>query len=142
MAKSNRHHLFTGNLIVLVDNRSGSAAELFARVVQIEKRGPVMGDRTSGHVMEARHYSHCTEGNPWFQQVPCYAVEVAEAEIVMSDGNSLEHTGVIPDETILPTAADLASDRDPVMSRAAEMAGVTLTAEDAAKLFPYEWPKN
>jgi C-terminal processing protease CtpA/Prc len=143
MAKSDHHHLFTGKLIVLVDNRSASAAELFARVVQIERRGAVMGDRTSGSVMEARYYSHHTEGNPYFDPVLVYyAVMVAEAEMVMSDGNSLEHIGVIPDETILPTVADLASDRDPVMARAAKMAGVTLTPEDAAKLFPFEWPTD
>jgi C-terminal processing protease CtpA/Prc len=141
MAKSNHHHRFTGKLIVLADHRSASAAELFARVVQIERRGAVMGDRTSGSVMEARYCSHHTEGDPYFDPVLVYyAVMVAEAEMVMSDGNSLEHIGVIPDETILPTAADLASDRDPVMARAAEMGGVTLTPEDAAMLFPFEWP--
>lgn len=42
LAKPDRH-TFSGRLIVLVDSWSSSGAEVFARVIQIEKRGIILG---------------------------------------------------------------------------------------------------
>jgi carboxyl-terminal processing protease len=128
------HRAFSGKLTVLVDSSSSSAAELFARVVQLEKRGIVIGDHTAGMVMEAEQHRLAHDGIP-------FAASVTIANLIMSDGKSLEHVGVIPDELALPTVEDLANHRDPVLAHAAEIAGARLSPEDAAQLLPYQWPE-
>jgi C-terminal processing protease CtpA/Prc len=57
----------------------------------------------------------------------------------MTDGHSLENVGVTPDEITLPTAADMAAGRDPVLAKAAQRLGLRLDPVAAGKLFPYEW---
>ena len=137
-AKARASSAYKGKLIVLIDSRSASAAELFARVVQLEHRGTVLGDLSSGSVMESRYY-------PWKQGVDTqfsYGASITDADLIMSDGKSLEHTGVTPDELILPTPEDLAKGLDPVLARAAALADVKLDAAQAGKLFPIEWRKD
>ena len=138
VAKARGGKAFTGKLLVLVDSESASAAELFARIVQLQKRGSVVGDRSSGSVMEAKHYEH----HLGTDTIIPYGVSITESDLIMSDGKSLEHKGVTPDEVVLPTAADLANERDPVLSHAAAMLGVKLSPEEAGKIFPFEWPKE
>jgi carboxyl-terminal processing protease len=131
-------HPFEGKVIVLIDSKSASAAELFSRVMQLEKRATIVGDASSGKVMEAKIYRyHSGTDTRLF-----FGAEITDADIVMSDGKSLEKHGVTPDELLLPTADDLAAGRDPVLAHAVELAGGKITPEAAGKLFPYEWPKS
>jgi carboxyl-terminal processing protease len=123
---------FTGRLAVLVDSRSASAAEMFARIVQIEKRGIVLGDRTAGAVMRSRLFTHRAES---MTSMAVYGTAVTVADVRMSDGGSLEKAGVEPDEIVLPTQTDLASGRDPLLARAIELVGGTITPEEAGRLF-------
>ncbi len=135
MTAKRQTHIFEGKLIVLVDASSASASEILARVVQLERRGTVIGDRSAGAVMEAKRYRESTG----VSMGPVFGFSVTDANLIMADGKSLEGTGVVPDEILLPTAADLAAGRDPVLARAAELAGSKLDSNAAGKLFPFEW---
>ena len=137
LAKTRGQNAFTGKLIVLIDSRSGSAAELFARVVQLEKRGVVIGDVSAGAVMRSKPYDH----EVGIDVVAFYGASITDADIIMSDGKSLEHVGVKPDQLMLPKPSELAAKLDPVLSYAASLAGVTVSPEKAGAMFPVEWRK-
>jgi C-terminal processing protease CtpA/Prc len=121
---------FTGQLVVLVDSRSASASEVLARALQLSGRGTVLGDRTAGAVMRGRYHS-LSLGT---QTAVFYGVNVTEADLAMGDGGRLEGVGVRPDSVILPSAADLAADRDPVLAHAFGLAGRPLDPAAAGAL--------
>jgi carboxyl-terminal processing protease len=127
-----REAAFAGELVVLVDSESASAAEVFARTVQLRRRGRVIGDRSGGAVMLSRIHVLLQTRDSRF--VP-YAVSVAEATVLMPDGSSLERVGLAPDEMALPTAEDLRDGRDAVLARAVALAGGHLTPDAAGALF-------
>lgn len=137
ITKSRGDKTFGGKLVVLVDSESASASEVLARVVQLEKRGSVVGDVSSGMVMESKRYAHSLGG---MMVTTFYAVSITAGDIIMSDGKSLENVGVVPDFRILPTANDLMNQRDPALAYAAGLVDLHLTPEAAGRIFPTEWP--
>jgi C-terminal processing protease CtpA/Prc len=134
VSATGRHHdAFTGRFAVLIDSESASASEVLARVVQLERRGFIVGDRSSGSVMESRLYPHEVA----LDSKVSYAISVTDADLVMRDGKSLEHVGVEPDTMILPTDQDLANNRDPALAKAAALVGAKLSPEEAGTILPY-----
>jgi hypothetical protein len=128
---------YRGKLFVLLDSNSASAAEMFGRAIQLEKRGVVIGDYSAGAVMEARWFPESVgiDSKIFFE------VSISSANLLMSDGKSLESVGVTPDVIAVPTASNLAAGEDPVMAQAVKLAGGQMDAATAGKLFPYEWAK-
>ncbi len=113
---------------------SASASELLAYLLQLRKRGTVVGDRTAGAVMESKGHQH----RVGVDIVVFYYTSVTVADLVFADGTRLEGRGVVPDEIVLPSGADFAGLRDPALARAITLAGHAVTPEAAGRLFPLE----
>jgi len=134
LAKTEGKNSFTGDVIVLIDSTSGSAAEIFARLMQIEQRGVVIGDRSAGAVMQSQSVGF----DAGVSTLVSYGMNLTMADVIMTDGKSLEHVGVEPNVTILPNGMDLADRRDPVLAAALELTGNKIDSSTAGKIFPLE----
>ena len=125
---------YKGEVVVLIDSRSASAAEMTARVLQIEQRARIMGDYSSGSVMTSITL-------PFRSVMSAFAdaaiirvgMSVTVADVVMRDGSRLERVGVTPDEVLQPTGLALKTTADVVLASAADKLGATLSMEDAGK---------
>jgi carboxyl-terminal processing protease len=123
---------YTGEMLVLVDSRTASAAEIAARVAQLTGRALVFGDRTAGAVSRGR----MEQMEMGVERVVVYGVFVTDAQLVMTDGGNLEGVGVTPDTVLLPTAAQLAAGEDPVLAEALTHLGQPTDPAAAGALLP------
>jgi carboxyl-terminal processing protease len=136
IAKSQKEKAFKGELIVLIDSNSASASEVFSRVIQIEKRGKIVGDVSAGAVMTSNFITMAnSRGVPGYETLSFFAVNLTVADLIMSDGNRLENVGVIPDYRVGPAAKALFEKSDPVLAFSAKLFGANITAEDAGKFY-------
>lgn len=116
-------------MVILVDSRSASAAEMFARHFQRTGHAVIVGDRSSGRVNSSLFYSE----QLGTERLTLFGVQVSVGHIVFPGGEELEHHGVSPDVPCLPTNDDLLARRDPCLNRA------FMTAREKAGL-PAELP--
>lgn len=138
IAKSLSEKVYNGNLAVLIDSESASASEVFARVIQIEKRGKVIGDQSAGAVMTSNFIDMADVRDvvgpgPGQKADSFYGINLTIGDLVMSDGNRLEGIGVIPDVRIGPTAYAISQKSDPVLAHAASLFGTKISFEQAGK---------
>ena len=57
----------------------------------------------------------------------------------MTDGNSLEHRGVVPDEILLASPEEIAAGADPQLARALQLTGGPTSSGAAGQMFPVRW---
>ena len=132
MSGTKKDKAFKGELIILVDSNSASAAEMLARVVQLEQRGKIIGDATSGQLMTSITVGLFGRLSAFTSfAFTRYAMNVTIGDIIMKDGNRVEGVGVMPDEPIVPTGLALRLKVDPILAHAATRLGANLTPEQA-----------
>ena len=106
-----RRVVYEGPVVVLVDRRSGSAAEIFAAVVQGSGRGRIVGERTAGAVLNAFPYRLPDGGR----------LHVSRRDFRDLCDVRLEHTGVAPldsADVARRSLDDARHWRDPALTRA------------------------
>ena len=111
---------YPGRVVVLTGNATGSAAEMFAHVLQHQRRATIVGRRTAGAVIISRSYPLPGGG----------ALQVPIQDYRGLDGQRLEGRGVMPDVVApRPALADIRTGRDPDL----EMALIALAAPDDSR---------
>ncbi|MGC2235436.1 MAG: S41 family peptidase [Pyrinomonadaceae bacterium] len=135
-AKTRGDKVYKGDLVVLIDSRSASAAEMTSRVLQLEKRAKIVGDVSSGAVMTSYGIGLFSPASSLSVYVlSSVGMSVSVADVVMKDGSRLEKVGVIPDVPVIPTGAALNKKMDAVLAYAASMLGAKLTPEKAGEFY-------
>ena len=90
-------------IVVLVSERTSSAAEIFSAAIRSFSRGKLMGTETCGCVLAIRNQHKLPDGG---------VLDVSELDFRTSSGIRLEENGIIPDEVVLPERQDFYSKRD------------------------------
>ena len=93
---------YRGQVVILVDGATGSAAEIFAAVLQYHGRAVVVGRRTAGAVLAS-----------WFHRLPDGGqLQLSREDYVAPSGHRLEGRGVEPDVVVARSLDDLRNGRD------------------------------
>lgn len=113
---------YGGKVAVLVDAASGSAAEIFAAVLQDHGRATVLGRRTAGAVLAS-----------WFYRLPNGGeLQLSREDYIAPKGRRIEGKGVEPDIVVPRTLEDVRAGRDRDLEEALRVLRGERTAERPA----------
>ncbi|MDO8467315.1 MAG: S41 family peptidase [bacterium] len=98
-------------VVILIDKDSGSAAEIFAGVMQETGRAKIVGSKSSGAV-EVTSERSCFMGS---------SIHISEQQLYLPSGKCLEGVGVIPDYEVKTTKDDVLHGRDACIEKAKEI---------------------
>lgn len=102
---------YRGRVAILVDGATGSAAEIFAAVLQDHGRATVIGRRTAGAVLAS-----------WFYRLPDGGeLQLSREDYVAPKGRRIEGAGVVPDIVVPRTLTDVRAGRDRDLEKAIEV---------------------
>ena len=105
--------LYTGDLVILVDEGSHSASEDFTQPFKENGRATIIGNTTAG-----------STGQPYSEKLgDGMSFRIGTKREHFPDGSRFEGIGIAPDVRIVPRAQDLQEGRDPELERALEILG-------------------
>jgi carboxyl-terminal processing protease len=110
--------IYAGPVVILVDAHSASSSEVFAAGMQDSQRAKIIGSQSCGCVLGIAKPRVMKGGG---------VLEMSEVLWYSPKGRRLEGTGILPDETVLPTLRNLQRRQDPALE-AADRALVQMTA--------------
>ncbi len=114
---------FHGRVVLLTNERTASAAEVFTAAMRESGRATVVGEQTCG----------CVLGIERRQQLPDGGVlDISETDYHTAAGERLEGAGLPPDVAAAPTREDLRRRRDRALEVAEEILKGDETKPDAA----------
>ncbi|MGI9034659.1 MAG: S41 family peptidase [Pyrinomonadaceae bacterium] len=101
--------LYAHPVVVLINEATGSASELFADAMQEQNRAQIIGTQSCGCVLGILNFKKLKDGGD---------LAVSEIAFVTAKGRTLEGNGVMPDKPVALTLADLQSGRDRALKAA------------------------
>jgi len=121
-------------LVVLIDEGSRSAKEIFAYEIQRDKLGSLIGRRTQGAVLGSNFYKLSDES--------ALIMPVVDGSRYTRDGKTLEGNGVEPD-IVVPLQLQYADGKDEILERGIKEAlKLTTQEEDPKEDSPNETEEN
>jgi carboxyl-terminal processing protease len=112
--------VYSGPVVILVNEHSGSSSELFAGGMQDSGRAKVVGSQTCGCVLGVSHPVELKGGG---------LVMISKVLWFTPSGRKLEGEGVIPDQIVRPTLGDIVGRNDPVLAAGEKMLQEILAAK-------------
>jgi carboxyl-terminal processing protease len=102
---------YHGRVVVLVDNASASAAEIFSAVLKDHNRATIVGRPTAGAVLASWFY-HLPDGGE---------LQLSREDYIAPNGRRIEGNGVEPNIVVTRTLADIRAGRDPDLDTALQV---------------------
>ncbi|HYL14752.1 MAG TPA: S41 family peptidase [Terriglobales bacterium] len=115
--------IYSGPVVILVNEGSGSDAELFSAGMQENGRAAIVGRQTCGCVLAS--IAHRVKGGG--------ELDISEFNILTAKGNRLEGTGVMPDVPVPLTLEDLRRHHDATLREAVAVLNSSNAARSAVR---------
>ena len=101
--------IYSGPVVILIDSRSASSSEVFAAGMQDSQRARIVGSQSCGCVLGIAKPRVMKGGG---------VLEMSEVLWFSPKGRRLEGTGILPDQTVVPTLKSLQRNEDPALEAA------------------------